>query len=62
MIYVNGRKENKFRFKGQEALVAKPVKHVTEHGMYLSIAYDLLADHLTLKQQGHDVEKLPPVK
>ena len=42
--------------------VVKPVKYVTEQGMYLSIVYDLLAGHLTMKWQGLDAEKLPPIK
>ena len=30
--------------------------------MHLSIVYDLFAGHLTMKWQGIDAEKLPPVK
>ena len=62
MIYVNGRKENRFRFKDQEALVARPIKYVTKSGMHLSITYNLLAGHLSMRHQGIDAEKLPLVK
>ena len=39
---------------------AKPIKHVTRFQRYLSIGYDLVAEHLTLKHQGVNVEQLPP--
>ena len=41
---------------------AKPLKWVTKHGWYLSIYYDWKADHLKMKLQGVDVEKLPLTK
>ena len=61
-IIINGQTEKMIDNQSNEALAAKPVKRVTKHGMYLSIGYNLLAGHFTLKQQGHDAEKLPPVK
>ena len=48
--------------ESQAALAAKAIKHITKSGMHLSIAYNLLAGHLSMKRQGVDVEKLPPVK
>ena len=46
----------------QERVCAKPVKFVARNGMHLRIGYDLEAKHLTMKHQGIDLEKLPPVK
>ena len=46
----------------KESLAAKPLKFVLQSNQkYLSIGYDLVGGHLTLKQQGVEVEKLPPV-
>ena len=36
--------------ESQAALAAKAVKHVTKSGMHLSIAYNLLAGHLSMKR------------
>ena len=41
---------------------AKPFRWVTKHGWYLSIYYDWKADHLKMKLQGVDAEKLPLAK
>lgn len=46
----------------KESLAAKPIKYVlTDSQRHLSIGYNLAAGQLTLKNQGVDVEKLPPV-
>ena len=45
------------------SLAEKPLKYVqADNEKYLSIGFNLKADHLTLKQQGVDAEKLPPVE
>ena len=51
------------RKKRKQWLVAsKPFKWVTNDGRYLSIHYDYEANHLTMKCQGVDAEKLPIAK
>jgi len=45
----------------KERLAAKPIKYVLNGTQrYLSIWYDLAADHLTIKHEGVDAMKLPP--
>ena len=45
----------------KERLAAKPIKYVLNGTQrYLSIWYDLAADHLTIKHEGVDTMKLPP--
>ena len=45
----------------KERLAAKPIKYVLNGTQrYLSIWYDLAADHLTIKHEGVDAVKLPP--
>ena len=46
----------------KESLAARPINYVVQSNQkYLRIGYDLAGGHLTLKQQGVEVEKLPPV-
>ena len=72
MIIVNGKHENDPDTRmdhayaptmlGRELTAGKPFKWVTKDGWYLSIFFDQQADHLRMKQQGVDPEKLPLVK
>ena len=61
-VFVNGQKEKRFRGQSKEQLAAKPVKYLTRFGRYLSIGFDKLAGHLSMKHQGIDAENLPLVK
>ena len=46
----------------KESLADKPLKIVLKESQkYLSLGYDMAKQHMTLKQQGVDVEKLLPV-
>ena len=46
----------------KKRLAVRPVRYVHQGSQrYLSIGYNLVAKHLTLKQHGVDAEKLPPV-
>ena len=72
MVIVNGEHENDPYSKidhayaptmlGRELTAGKPLKWVTKDGWYLSIHFDHKADHLRMKQQGVDADKLPLVK
>ena len=45
----------------KERLASKPIKYVLKGTQrYLSIGYDLEADHPTIKHEGVDAIKLPP--
>ena len=61
-VWVNGEREKEIKVESQEALAANPIKYVTKSGRNLSIAFDKLAGHLSMKHQGFDAEKLPPVE
>ena len=46
----------------KESLAEKPLKVVLKDSQkYLSIGYDMAKQHMTLMQEGVDVELLPPV-
>ena len=65
LISVNGGEERK-RIEDpsvtkERVAAGKPIKHVTKRGWHLSFHFDWKAGHLTMKHQGVNAEKLPPV-
>ena len=47
----------------KEILASKPIKHFLKNlQKHLSIGYDMLSGRLTMKYDGTDTEKLPPLK
>ena len=60
-IWINGQCEKRIEDRSltKDKLARKPIKYVTRFQRYLSIWFDLTADHLMMKFNGVNVLKLP---